>query len=799
MKFKIIILLFVTLFYYKGNQSYAVNLQIYKQSIKGIVVDTTTKQPIEYVSIAIYNSKNNTLISGTTTDRDGIFNISDIKIGKYILKSSSVGYKTRTKIIHVDSILAKNIDTIYLLGSSIQLADISITAHKNEKQVSIEKTKINVSQNALFSTGNVIDILKNQPSISIDADNKIYLRGSENLLILIDGHPTTLTSLSSIPSAGVENIEIISNPDAKYDAEGTAGIININTRKESLAGYSALGSFNYGIKNNYNGNIGISFSKNIWNFGLTYNLKNEQNNVSSSLTRELLLQQEIYQQSIASEIKNPVHSLNFNISMTPKGYQISNNFKYFSNEITNLQEIIGNQTNRQNNFKQSYSRKNDISWTRKIYENSFSYKKFIEKGIEELSTEFIFSRTNGNRPANYYVNDIFQQKSEGGGNPTNTSLQIDYFKYIRNFGKIECGGKFFSRWNNFETKFYDKDTINNIWNINSQFSSDLKHKEYIYSSYIMYSDSLTKNFFYKVGLRSEYNTSDLKQNSTSEQIKTYNLILFPYLLLKYSLTKEQNIALAFSRRVTRPTYPQLNPVLLVHDQITYECGNKNLKYETTDKVEINYSITNNKYQISTGLFFNSTQNYITQISLLSSIKNLIVTYVNGSRSNKTGLLLDANYKFNNTFSIASSLSSLYSDFRGNYKEINLSNNSFSWTGNLNFSANFDAKTSMQFIFNYNSPTKLPQFDLSEIYYSDLTFKRTIYKSINLNLTISDLFNTRKWEVKSSNSIYKLENSSKNNTRIYWIGISANFNSYKIFGNSQNNNNENNSSIIQLGQ
>jgi len=195
------------------------------------------------------------------------------------------------------------------------------------------------------------------------------------------------------------------------------------------------------------------------------------------------------------------------------------------------------------------------------------------------------------------------------------------------------------------------DTITNEWIINPVFSNDLEHKEYIYSGYLMYSDSLLKKLYYKVGVRLEYNTSDLIQKSINEEIYNHYLFPFPHLLLTRNINKAQSIALSINRRVTRPTYPQLNPFINVIDQTTYETGNKNLKPEILDKVEFNYSWIKEKYQLRSILYYSSTKDFITQVSLLSSPDNLVLTYVNGDRLNKIGADIDYVYKFNKVISV----------------------------------------------------------------------------------------------------------------------------------------------------
>src|SRR3989339_54605 len=769
-------------------------------SITGSLVDSLSKQPMEYVSVALYKSVDNSLVTGTITDVKGSFTIKNVPSGKFILKSSFMGYKIKSVPVEVQAAPVNLAEPIALSASSTSLNEVQITGKQNEKQVSIEKTKINVAQNISSVSGNITEVLKSQPSVSIDGDNTIYLRGNKNILILMDGIPTTISSLNSIPASNVESIEIVTNPDAKYDAEGTGGIINIVTKKQNITGFSGAASLNYGFNNRLNGGISFNYSKGIWDIGFNYNGKYENANVSSNLIRQLYTNPVYVDQKINSEQKNITHIAALLLSAKPnKKNSISLNVKMMLPDFYNIQNISGNQKN--DTFPAIlFNLKNDITFSRKTIEGTLSYKKIFEKNKHEISFDASLSRTKGSRPATYYIEDVLMQKSEGGGAPTNITFQTDYFKTLFTSGKIECGLKGFSRWNNFNYYFYNLDTVSDQWISNAAFSNDLQHQEYIYSGYLMYSDTLLKKLYYKIGARVEYNTSELVQKSLNETISREYFFPFPYLLLKHNINKSQSIALSINRRITRPTYPQLNPFINVIDQMTYETGNKNLEPEILDKAEINYSIIKEKFQFKTNVFASTTKDFITQVSLLSYPDKLIVTYVNGNRQNKVGGDIDFNYKFNKYISVNPAVSVFYTKSNGTYNEIHLNTDNLAWTSNFKTTIKPEEKTEIQIFLNYNSPIALPQFNLSEIYYADIAVKRTFFKNkLSVSLTLTDVLNTREWKINSDNAVYNLNNYSKSQSRIFWIGLAYNFNSYKTTKSAKTEGSENDNGIIKLGQ
>jgi len=770
-----------------------------RKAISGIVLDSLRKQPVEYVSVAIYKSNDKTLVNGTVTNNQGAFSFKELQTGKYYIKTSFVGYKTQITPVAISDSSSLQLKPILFSNSSTHLNEVQVTGRQGEKQVSIEKTSINVSQNISAISGNVMEVLKSQPSINIDADNNIYLRGNRNILVLIDGRPTTLSSLNSIPASNIQNIEIVTNPDAKYNAEGTGGIINILT-KRNMSGFNAAITLNYGIENRINGGINANYSKGIWDLSFSYNGRFERANVHSNLMRQFYAEPTLIEQNIHSIQDNTNQMASMTVSAKPNKRNIFTlGVNFMMPELSNNQSIQGKQTDGTAS-EYSYSRMNDITWARKIVESSLSYKKVFEKDKNELSFDAFYSHTKGSRPSNYYLNDKYLQRSVAGGTPENATFQVDYFKQLSKTGRVETGAKIFSRSNNFANRFYDKDTLTDNWITRTSLSSNLIHSEYIYSTYLMYSDSLSSNLFYKIGGRIEYNTSDFKEKQTNEEAKYERLYPFPFLMMKYKINPSQDLGLSITRRVTRPTYPQLNSYLVVIDQMTYETGNKNLIPEAIDKIELNHSWTKKNLQLRSNLYYSITRNFITQVSTLQSPEKLVITYVNGDKSYKSGLDMDATYKISKPLSVNPGFSVFHVHSTGKYDGIDLSTNDVAWSANLKTSYKPYAKTEMTLLLNYNSPIALPQFNLSKIYYADFGIKHHFLSNkLAMSLTLTDIFNTRKWIIQSDNSIFKLHNDSKTNSRILWLGLTYNINSFKPSKSQKNGNADNEGTLIRLGQ
>lgn len=768
--------------------------------ISGVVIDSTTKLPVEYASVAVYKRKDTLLVSGSVTNQSGQFVVKGLSPGKYFIKANFIGYRTSKAPFEIVDASVHIRPPVELRAISLSLSEVQITGQQNAKQVTIEKTKINVAQNISAVSGNITDVLKSQSNITIDAEDNVYLRGSSKILLLIDGRPTTVASLNSIPSSSVENIEIVTNPDAKYDAEGTGGIINIITKRKKAEGFNVGATVNYGLLNRINGGINLNYSKSLWDVGLSYSGRYQETNISSILERELYRQQIFVNQEIQSTQISPGHNASLSLSVRP-GIKntITAGLKFMKNNLHNAQTITGHQTI-DTLPEVSFNRRNDVSWNRTTFEGSLSYKRVFIRNKHEISVDAFYSQTKGSRPADYYIDDELRQTSDAGGRPTNISIQADYIKNLFNSGKMEAGAKFFSRWNDFKSNFYDWDSLASGWILNPAYSNDLELNEIIWSGYLMYSDTLFRKIYYKIGARLEYSTSELNQKSTKDSINERYFFPFPYLLFKYEIDRINSLALSINRRVTRPTMGQLNPFIVVVDHMTFETGNKYLRPEILDKIEVNYSFTKDRIQLKSNLFFSTAKDFITQVTILTPKDELIVTYANGSRQNKTGIDIDANWKPGKILGINAGLSAFYTVSTGEYLGSDLNSEGFSWTGNVRFVARPDVRTDIQLFLSYSAPVELPQFRLQEIYYADFGIKRSFFgNKLSVGLTVTDIFNTRKWIISADNLAYNLYNNSKSETRVVWLGLTFNLNSFKTAKSQKGESVEGENGLIRLGQ
>ena len=492
---------------------------------------------------------------------------------------------------------------------TLRLGGITVTGRSADKKVTVEKTSINPSASVTAATGSVLEVLRSSSAVTVDGSGQVSIRGNGNVLILVDGVPTTLDGLGSIPAANVHSIDIVTSPDAKYDAEGTGGIISITSKKQTPEAFTAMASANYGFNNFVNGNAAMSYNVGRWGVRLNYNGRYEKDKIKSELHRQIRQTGNALDQMINAEKKTTVQNIGLNV-----------NYKVTKRDIVTLDVKAG--FPRMNNLQTMHNhyvtagvaseklRKTDITFNREMLEGSLTYKHVFEPNKREVSTSASMSAINGHRPSYYYeaagianplqqiANPLQQvQRSKSGGHPRIATWQADYMTMLGK-GKLETGVKMTYRQNNIDHKMYEWNEVTSDWQLSIPLSNDLRHREYIPAGYIMYSSKLSQQLTMKAGLRFEYSRTTL-QNDKDHLDKASNCyFVAPNLVLNYRISDPWQLSLGLSCRISRPTYPQLNPYINLIDNNTYETGNIHLKPEKANKLDLGYSYAGQSLKVN---------------------------------------------------------------------------------------------------------------------------------------------------------------------------------------------------------
>ena len=760
--------------------------------VKGLVVETDGS-PVMYATACVMNDGR--VVAGALTDTLGLFTIKGRFSGEYALRVTCLGYEEAVRNITLEKGRTYDCGKIVLTSKATELNDVVVTGQAVEKKVTVEKTSITPTASVSAATGSLLDVLRGSSAVTIDGSGQVSLRGNSNVLILVDGVPTTLEGLNGIPAANVQNIDIVTSPDAKYDAEGTGGIISITSKQQAADAFTAMASANYGFNNFMNGNVAMSYNVGRWGVRLNYNGKYEKDRIESELHRQILQTGNVLDQMIDAEKKTTGHNIGMNVNykMTKKdvitldvkaGFPRMNNLQTFHNHYVTSSLVSEKQ------------RLTDITFNREMLEGSLAYKHVFEPGKREISTSASLSAINGHRPSYYYEADQMVQRSKSGGHPRVATWQLDYMTMLGR-GKLETGVKMTYRHNNIDHQMYEHDAATDTWQLSIPLSNDLRHREYIPAAYAMYSSKLSQQLTMKAGVRFEYSRTILQNEKDKLDEASNCYFVAPNVVLNYRISEPWQLSLGLSRRISRPTYPQLNPYINLIDNNTYETGNVRLKPEKTNKLDLGYSYSGKSLKVNGNAYFNYTQDYIGQIAYLDQ-NILVMTYINNDQYLNSGVEHNLRWNALRWLAVDVGCNIYYTLSRGSNQGVSFRNQG--WTSNNSASVNIMPLKGMTIQAQYfvTTPQYFTQFTTKTVHYCNLGIRQQLPKQgLTFSALLTDVFNTRRWDISSDNPVYTLVNNSKNRSRMLWLGISWNFHSYKAVGGQKKQ--EEDRSVIKLGE
>lgn len=584
-------------------------------SISGKVIDEK-QNPVSYASVAIYNES--VPLTGVITDNDGKFLLKiNQSSNEYRLAVEFIGYAKFEGRITPDKPRI-NLGVIALKEDAIALGEVVVTGKEVAQKSTVEHTTINASANMASSKGTAIDVLRSASSVSITND-EIAIRGNKNILVLMDGVPTTASDLSTIPAANIQSIEVITNPDASHDAGGTGGIINIISKRSRAEGFSGMLAANYGFSHFANGNISLSSNREKSSWRFSYNTRYEDDVINSTLNRKVHgTGYEVFQQMQSTRYTfNNNLSLGADFRINPRN-RLSVDAKAIIPRL-NIKQDLHNTFVDHEEF-----RHNDVTWNRKNIEASVAYTHIIKPDVSDITVRSSVSKIWGERPSHYWVNGIENNRSVSGGSPFIPTIQADY-KHKFKAGTLATGAKLTYRRNDVYHEFYQ--LSGNEWMYSDEMSKDMLHTELVPAAYATFASRIGKKFSYKVGLRGEFSTVTLHSNHDAIEERNNSFFFAPSLSGTYKLADNQDLSLALSRRIGRPTYPQLIPYMSMVDATTYEQGNMHLAPEKATKVDLSYNFSSQAVNLFVNGYLSHTTDYISQMTKMDN-ERLITTYAN---------------------------------------------------------------------------------------------------------------------------------------------------------------------------
>jgi len=632
--------------------------------ISGTLIDSVTKQPLMYASVALYRSTGKSPINGVLTDDKGAFRIDNIHPGDYKIRITYVGYPEKF-VGDISTTAAKpdkNLGQILVKSSAKSLKEVSITAQAPLIENKIDKIVYNAEKDLTATGGNATDVLQKVPLVAVDINGNVSLRGDQNVRVLINGKPSGATSaslsdvLKTIPADQIKSIEVITSPSAKYDAEGSAGIINIITKQKNMTGVSGSVSGGIGTRQN-NGNFNFNYNKN--RFSLSMNVGGNYTWPQTSITtfeNDIQPSNAVHTATVSNGTNyvkrygvignvsanydfNAFNSLHSNIRLNQGGFNTNaNNFSTFSDLIANTSSTYSSNGLGHNSF-------GGFDW------NVDYTHKFKKEGEElDISTQWSHSNTVTNF-TNIYTAELTNVKDNINGLNNEYTLQVDYTLPFNKVFKLEAGGKQILRRLVGTSDLFAYDPASGAADgfvFDNANSNVYNYNQNVTAAYSVLTITLPKGYSILAGVRDEITSIHGEpQTLTSDTSlrafdKNYNTFI-PSLTLQKQLSPTQTIKLAYSKRITRPSLQFLNPFVNTSNKLAQTEGNTTLAPEISQTIEFDYVTFIKSSVVNASIYYKHTGD------LIESIADPILVKVDATHSQPGTLTTYHNIGSNNSF------------------------------------------------------------------------------------------------------------------------------------------------------
>ena len=697
--------------------------------------------------------------------------------------------------------------------------EIDVEGNKSLMTLEGDKKVFNASQMISTKGGTALDVLKKVPLVDVDINDNVSLRGSQNVKILIDDKPSHYASLKQVPSDAIEKVEIITNPPAKYEAEGVTGIINIVMKKSNLLGFTGDANAGGSYVNRFRGwgGVDLNLKKNTWtvyssiyaglfNYSFNYNSLTSYYQPISSLT------------NIGSGTGNSNYfwgqggvEKEFSIGKT-LGFQGSYNYGTWGNIDNSHHDNFDNTGTVSSSYNENSNR---VGLWESINGNMYLNMKLGDKG-RELNTSIDFTR-NRNTNDFYQVDHNFNvygieviaprdQRDSTQLKSYNLNTQIDYTDPVSQTSKIEAGYKGTVRINdnNFlsdTADFYHGTNFNNDMSVTNRF----KLSEYINAAYGVFSSAIGKNFTYKLGVRLEQTNSTGDLITTGSSIKKSYLDIFPSVSLSEKLGSSGHmLQLSYSRRITRPSIWRLNPFVNKHDARFWSQGNPNLNPEYTNSYELSVMLFSKYVTFTPLVFYRRSTGIISAYSYLVNNDVALTTYRNavGSNAYGTDIIINSSalswVNLNGTFSFYNTKfdQEAVTDYNAEA--------GFSWKANVRSTFTFGKLFNIELFYQYTGK-KINAQGINEPQSNfDVGVSRNMLDDkLTVSLRASDIFNTNKYGSETDAATYKSTFHNNWDSRLWFLNISYRFGNtdqqFQKKNNTKRNSNENNDSQDSNGK
>lgn len=734
-----------------------------KIKITGKVIEKESKQPLEYATITFLLPNNPKPVAGGITNPKGEFDI-EVNLGVYDIKIEFISFKINE--IKQKSLKAStSLGLISLEEDANQLNEVVIRSEKTTVEIKLDKKVYNVGNDLMVKGGTVSDVLDNIPSVSVDVEGNVSLRGNDNVRVLIDGKPSNAINIAEalrlIPADAIEKVEVITNPSARYDAEGGGGLLNIILKKGKNQGLNGTFIASTGYPETYGLSGNLNYKSKNFNLFTTQGYNN-RNSPGSSITNSEYLNSDnstrnyIYENR-ENERNNKGYNGNFGIELyLNESTSWTNSLNYRKSNGDNVDNVLQNYYDSGFNYDYTRNRINDEISDSENVEFATNFMKKFKRDGHKLTIDGSFS-------SNDDVNDALitdtatnsnvlkLDKTINNQNQKRNLIQMDY---VLPFGK---GSQFEAGYRGDFSDLVTDYQVENDGVINNNFTNTLEYKEKVNALYTQYGQKINK-FSVLFGLRFEDSNIEINQLATNDYNTKKYSNFFPSAFFTYEISDQSSASVSYSRRIQRPRGRMLNPFNSLSSNINIFVGNPDLNPAFSDALDFGYIKRWEKLTFNTSLYVNKTTDVFQFArresgAFVNGTPVIISSPINLATEYRTGFEFTLNYspykwwKLNGNFNLFRNETQgifTYTDFNNNVNVQDFGNVATSWSSRITSKITLPYKIDWQTNASYNAPQTSAQGKSLGVFAANLAFSKDVLKDKGtLSFNISDVFNSRK--------------------------------------------------------
>lgn len=776
-----------------------VDMSSFTGTVRGRVVDASSGVPVEYANVVFYRLRDSLLVTGGVTDLKGEFELLKVPGGRYYVEIVFIGYQK----LRIDNVMVTPrqpevaLGEIKLASTSENIDAVVVTGEKKMIQHNLDKKVFNVGKDVTAEGGTALEIMQNIPSVEVDMEGNVSLRGSQNVTILVDGRPSTFSSIEEIPANIVESIEVVTNPSARYDPDGLSGLINIVLKKKRDPGYHGMVMLNAGTGDKYNASLNFNYRQNKFNFftnisyrqfrmtGATFTdnfFSNSLNNIYNSQDQDFRRHGKFVSIRGGSD-----YFINSSNTITLSGGYNTRDFDSWDlSQTDNFSDLVPTPT--------SFFRLNDSENGFSSFDISMNYKRVGKKQGQELTADAFYNSNVGSFGSNmnqWWVNNLSPEQFEKTNSDIfgNTiTVQTDLIQPIGNGGRLETGVKGVSR---VQDNDYVFSFLNGTWQNDANRSNRFIYNEQLLSAYAIYSNTLGK-FSYQGGLRAEQAFTEGEQvvNNTKTPREFFNV--FPSAHVKWDINSRNSTQIAYSKRVSRPNSRVLNPFVNYSDPKNLSMGNPLLNPEFTNSIELSYFYNLPKTKISATAYYRNTSDIISRyVDRVNSSDTLMSTFKNINKSQNIGLEGVITQNITNWWKVNGSASYFATELDAPDLQ-EAARKGTSWNAKATSTWNIGRNLEVQLNGNYRSPMISAggtgmrfwesgggQGKTDQMYWFDIGMRMQVLKKKGtITLRVSDVLKTMTHKAYTYGSNFTSDIERIRESRVIFLGFSYRINEFR---------------------